>query len=297
VDGFINLDKQSGISSHQAVTALRRLMNCKVGHAGTLDPLATGVLPLCLGKATRLAEYVTGQAKLYTAIICFGVETDSYDAAGSVIARQNAGHLLQKDVEALLPRFHGVIMQMPPLISAIKQFGLPLYKRVRRGENPKLSARQVEIYDLELIGGEFGGPKPWAELRIACGKGFYVRSLAHDLGILLEVGAHVAALRRLAVGQFVVENAYTLAQIEAMLMVGEKGFLLPLSYGISHLPRLEAPPEALHSLAHGNDWRLKEAKELPLCRVEIAGGDLVGLGQIKASEHGGYILCMNKVLM
>ena len=296
MDGFINLDKESGISSHQAVAAVRRLLHCKAGHAGTLDPSATGVLPLCLGKATRLAEYVTGQTKLYTTIIHLGVETDSYDSAGNVTARQNAGHLRQGDVEALLPRFRGAIMQKPPLISAIKQDGLPLYKRARRGETLEIAKRQVHVYNLELTAGEFGGPEPWVKLRVLCGKGFYIRSLAHDLGEILGVGAHVASLRRLAVGQFKVEDAYTLAQIEAMLIGGEREFLLPLSYGISHLPRYTAPPEALHSLIHGNDWRLEAVKELPLCRVETVDGDLVGLGQIKATESGEYVLQMDKVL-
>jgi tRNA pseudouridine55 synthase len=112
VDGFVNLDKESGMSSHQAVAALRRLLKCKAGHTGTLDPLATGVLPLCLGKATRLAEYVTGQAKLYTTVIRFGVETDSYDAAGKITAQQDASQLKQDDIEELLPRFKGEIMQI-----------------------------------------------------------------------------------------------------------------------------------------------------------------------------------------
>ena len=296
MDGFINLDKESGISSHQAVAAVRRLLNCKAGHAGTLDPLASGVLPLCLGKATRLAEYVMGQEKIYTAVIRFGQETDSYDAAGKVIAQQNASHLRQEDVEALLPRFRGIFMQTPPLISAIKQGGLPLYKRARRGETPQVEARPVQIHSLEMMEGEFGGIQPWAKLRITCDKGFYVRSLAHDLGELLGVGAHVAALRRLAVGQFIEERSYTLTQIEAMLTAGERGFLLPLSYGIAHLACFIAPPQALRSLLHGNDWRLPQAEELPLCRVETASGDFLGLGQINPQEEGGYVLRMKKVL-
>jgi riboflavin kinase/FMN adenylyltransferase/tRNA pseudouridine(55) synthase len=296
VDGFVNLDKESGISSHQAVAALRRLLNCKAGHAGTLDPAATGVLPLCLGKATRLAEYVSGQAKLYSAVIRFGVETDSYDAEGSVLARQDASHVRQADVEALLPRFSGTIMQTPPLISALKQGGQPLYKRARRGESIELTARPVQLHSLELSGGAFGGPEPWAEVRIACGKGFYVRSLAHDLGELLGVGAHVTALRRLAVGPFKAENAYTLRQIADMLAAGESGFLLPLGYGISHVPLFCAPPQALRSLRHGNDWPLEQAQALPLCRVETAEGELLGLGQITAREPGGYLLRMHKVL-
>ena len=285
------------MSSHQAVAAIRRLLKCKTGHTGTLDPLATGVLPLCLGKATRLAEYVTGQDKMYSSVIRFGVETDSYDAAGSVIARQNANHLRKEDVVKLLPRFFGDIMQTPPLISAIKQDGLPLYKRARRGETPQLTPRPVQIRCLELVAGEFGGPEPWAELRIVCGKGFYVRSLANDLGKLLGVGAYVTALRRLSVGQFTAENTYTLTQIETMLAVKDMGFLLPLGYGISHLPYFVAPEEALASLTHGNEWRLNEAESLSLCRVETSGGDLVGLGKIEPEETGGFILSMSKVLV
>ena len=296
MDGFINLDKESGMSSHQAVAAIRRLLNCKAGHCGTLDPSATGVLPLCLNKATRLAEYITGQPKIYTAIIRFGLETDSYDAAGNVTKRQNASHLRQHHIEALLPRFCGEIWQFPPLISAIKLNGLPLYKRARRNERPELNPRLVRVDALEFCEGEFNSPTPWAKIRIACGKGFYVRSFAHDLGELLDVGAHVAALRRLAVGQFTADTAYTIAQIEAMLIKGDSSFLLPLSYGLTHLPVFIAPPDSLFNLVHGNDWQLKQAQALPLCRVETVSGDLVGIGRIDPSEQGGYILHMDKVI-
>jgi riboflavin kinase/FMN adenylyltransferase len=187
-------------------------------------------------------------------------------------------------------------MQKPPLISAIKQGGLPLYKRARRGETPQVAERPVQINSLELIGGMFGGPEPWVEVRISCGKGFYVRSLAHDLGELLGVGAFVAELRRLAVGQFKEEYAFTLTQIETMLATGDNSFLLPLNYGITHLPRWVAPPASLSYLLHGNEWQLAEAQVMPLCRVETAGGDLLGIGRIDPQKQGGYILRMDKVL-
>ncbi|MCL1816051.1 MAG: bifunctional riboflavin kinase/FAD synthetase [Clostridiales bacterium] len=297
MEGFINLDKPSGISSHQAVAAIRRLLHCKAGHTGTLDPQATGVLPLCLGKATRLAEYVSGQPKLYDSVIRFGIQTDSYDADGCVTVERDASHLKQTDVQKLLPRFCGNIMQIPPLISAIKQDGQPLYKRARRGETLKPAPRPVYLSSVELIEGEFGEPTPWVKLRIACGKGFYVRSLAHDLGELLGVGAHVAALRRLAVGQFIAEDAYTLAQIEAMNAREDYSFIKPLSYGISHLPCFVVESKALAYLAHGNDWQLAGQVVLPLCRVQTAAGELVGLGHIKPADPGGSVLSMDKVLI
>jgi len=296
MDGFVNLDKDSGISSQQAVAALRRLFACKAGHAGTLDPLATGVLPVCLGKATRLSEYVMGRDKQYVARIRFGVETDSYDAAGAVVAVADASHVRRQDIEALLPRFCGVILQKPPLISAIKRGGQPLYQRARRGEQLEIEARPVEIQEVELLEGEFGSATPSVELRIACGKGVYIRSIAHDLGEMLGVGAHVAALRRLQVGPFQASEAYTLRQIQEMFLAGDTSFLLPLHFGLAYLPRWEAPAEALTSLLHGNAWRLAEAEAAPLVRVETAEGVLLGLGRIEAQEQGGYRLHMDKVL-
>jgi len=296
MDGFINLDKESGISSHQAVAAVRRLLNCKAGHAGTLDPLATGVLPLCLGKATRLAEYITGQPKSYLARICFGVETDSYDAAGTIVSQKEAAHLRLEDIGALLPRFVGRIQQRPPVISAIKRDGLPLYKRARRGEIIEVETRPIEIYSIKIIDGAFGGPQPCADLLVSCGKGAYIRSLAHDMGELLGTGAHLAALRRLSVGPFSAEQAYTLAQIEELLRAGDMGFILPPHFGLAHLPVYIAPDEACARLLHGNDWPLTAQREQPVCRVETASGALLGIGNISRDGRGGFLLQMDKVL-
>lgn|GEM_PF-39497 len=296
MDGFINLHKESGVSSHQSIAALRRFFSCKIGHAGTLDPLATGVLPVCLGKATRLAEYVTGLNKVYDVVISFGRETDSYDEAGNVIAQQDASHLRIEDVENLLPLFKGNILQKPPLISAIKQGGVPFYKRVRRGETPQLEKRPVVVYEMEIIDQEFAIYKPWLQLRILCGKGFYVRSLAHDLGQLLGVGAYVSKLKRLGVGPFIAEEAHTLSEIAQKIATGDNSFVLPIEFGIAHLPQFIAPPESLPSLTHGNNWRLKFAIAQDICRVESPKGGLIGLGKIDHAEEGGYILSMQKVL-
>ena len=296
MDGFINLDKDSGISSHQAVAAIRRLLNCKTGHAGTLDPLATGVLPLCLGKATRLAEYITGREKSYLARVCFGVETDSYDAAGAIISQKGAAHLCMEDISALTPRFLGRIQQKPPVISAIKRGGLPLYKRARRGEIIEVETRSIEIYSIKIVDGAFGSPQPYVDIFVSCGKGVYIRSLAHDMGELLGTGAHLASLRRLSVGAFRVEQSYTLAQIEELLTAGDMSFLLPLRYGLSHLPSYIAPDEAFSRLLHGNDWPLTVEREQTICQVETVTGALLGIGNINKDRNGGYVLKMNKVL-
>ncbi|MDO4581897.1 MAG: bifunctional riboflavin kinase/FAD synthetase [Bacillota bacterium] len=296
MDGFINLNKQPGRSSQYAVAAVKRLLHCKVGHCGTLDPRAGGVLPLCLGKATRLAEYVAGGDKLYIGELCFGVETDSYDADGARVAVHSAAHLCAADIEALLPRFCGDIMQVPPLVSALKQGGEALYKKARRGERPELAARPVHIYELQLLDFRPGDPA-YATLSVRCGGGVYIRSLAHDLGAELGMGAHLSALSRRRVGQFTLDQAYTVERIAELAAAGDHSFVLPMSACLEHLPPLlvTKQQEKLR-LLHGNPLLLPDdAAPCDLCRVEDGRGQLLGIGSVTNSDEG-MRLEMRKVL-
>ena len=196
--GFLVVDKPGGMTSHDVVAHVRRGIQLKrIGHTGTLDPMATGVLILCLDEATRLAEYVTADQKEYIATVRLGIETDSYDADGQIVASVDASHITQAQFEAALVGFRGPILQTPPMVSAIKQGGVPLHEMARAGKTVERAARPVHIYDLMLL--DWHGPD--AVIRVVCSVGTYIRSIAHDLGEVLGVGAHLTTLRRTRVGQ------------------------------------------------------------------------------------------------
>lgn len=207
VFGFLNIDKPLGMTSHDVVHKVRRgLQIKKVGHAGTLDPLATGVLVVCLGSATRLSEYVMASRKRYRAQVHLGIVTTTYDKEGDTIQTRDAEHITRADVDAVLPRFTGEIDQIPPAYSAIKQGGRKLYELARAGETVERAPRQVTIESLEIA----DWSPPLFTLDVVCGAGTYIRSLAYDLGEALGVGAHLAGLIRTASGAFALENAVTL---------------------------------------------------------------------------------------
>jgi tRNA pseudouridine55 synthase len=215
--GFLNIDKPGGITSFDVVRAVRRASGVKrVGHAGTLDPLATGVLAVAIGDATRLIDAMMETRKRYRAEVTFGAETDTDDAEGAVTVRGDLDvvrALTTERVAAALATFEGERWQTPPAYSAIKQAGVPAYRAARRGEIPTLAARRVEAGALRLLKFENAS----GVIEIECSKGYYVRSLARDLGRALSVGAHVRALRRTAVGPFTVERATPLDEVVARL--------------------------------------------------------------------------------
>jgi tRNA pseudouridine55 synthase len=207
VHGILNLNKPPGMTSFSVVGIVRRLTGVRrVGHAGTLDPAADGVLPICLGQATRLAEHVVNAPKTYRARIHLGVVTDTYDTEGTVTARADPSGVTQEDIRAALPLFTGRIQQLPPMYSALKHQGTPLYRLARAGQTVERAPRTVSIYRLELVECE----PPLLAVEIECGRGAYVRSLAHDLGQHLGCGAHLAALTRTKSGPFLLEWALTL---------------------------------------------------------------------------------------
>ena len=309
MDGFINIDKAPGLSSHDVVAQLKRLLrphlgSFKIGHCGTLDPAATGVLPIAVGRATRLSQFVMGQEKRYVGEVTFGIATDSYDGQGTRLAESDASSVTADKVAELLPRFCGSIMQAPPAVSAIKRGGEPLYKKVRRGEEVRTEPRPVMIYGITLLDFKADGPHPRARLEVSCGQGAYIRSLAHDLGQALGCGAHLSALRRTKVGGFTAEDAFTLEQVAALLEQsgGEESFLIPMSRAVSHLKALTLPERALRTAAHGNDVRLsggeidgRDLLEQPL-RVMDGADRLLGVAHLHTNEQG-YLLSMDKVLI
>ncbi len=243
--GVLNIDKPPGITSHDVVHRVRRLSGARrVGHAGTLDPLATGVLLLAVGRTTRLIEYLVGQQKMYLATVKLGQETNTFDAEGEVVAERPYRHITAAHLQDALPQFQGRIQQRPPLYSAIKQNGQPLYKLARQGKTPHIPTREVIIHQLELL--DFEPPR--ANLRVVCGSGTYIRSLAHDLGRALGCGGHITALRRAAVGDFSVAQAVPLADLTAE---NWQAHLMPMTTAVAHLPRLDLNQTDATDLRHG----------------------------------------------
>ena len=244
IAGVLNIDKSAGMTSHDVVNRVRRVAQTRrVGHAGTLDPLATGVLLLCLGRATRLVEYLVGQPKVYEAEIRLGQTTNTYDADGEVVQERPLTFSPQ-DLENALAQFRGEIEQVPPMFSAIKQDGQPLYKLARQGKEVARKTRQVTIFDLSVLAWD----APHLTVRVACSSGTYIRSLAHDLGEVLGCGGHITQLRRTAVGDFWVDTAVSLDDLSPENI---SSHLLPLDTAVAHLPRLDLTIQESDDLLQG----------------------------------------------
>jgi tRNA pseudouridine55 synthase len=271
LSGILNLDKDPGMTSHDVVNRVRRLSGIRrVGHAGTLDPLATGVLLVCLGPATRLVEYLVGQPKQYRATIRLGQETNTYDADGEVVAERPVD-VTRPEVTAALARFGGEIEQTPPMFSALKQAGQPLYKLARRGIDVARPARRVTLYEIELLAWQ----PPNVEIHVTCSAGTYIRSLAHDLGQALGCGGHITALRRTAVGDFTVDEAVSLADLDAWRL---RQALLPADLAASHLARLELTEAEARAARQGQRLpRDAGSSEEGLVRAYDADGRFLGL--------------------
>lgn len=212
ISGIFNIDKPSGRTSFQVVSLVRRLSGVRrVGHAGTLDPSATGVLVVCLGQATRLIEYMMEATKFYRAEVRLGITTDTLDATGTPMSQADPSNIDRQQVEEALTAFVGEIDQVPPMFSALKYNGEPLYRYARAQMQVERQARRVTIHRLQLLAFQ----PPLATIEVECGKGTYIRALAHDLGQKLGCGAHLAALARLRVGPFTLDDACSLPQLEA----------------------------------------------------------------------------------
>lgn len=288
ISGFLNIYKPEDFTSHDAVAVLRRRLprKTKVGHTGTLDPQATGVLPICVGKATRLAEYFKPMHKVYLAEMTLGAATDTYDVWGKIVAEAVPDKLAAvnvDDVLAVLPEFTGVIDQVPPMMSAVKINGQKLYKLAHQGIEIERPARRVEVLAIEVVAMDL----PRVQLKITCSGGTYVRSLCHDIGAKLGVYAYMSALERQAVGDFTLENAVGLREAEQMLMDGDYSALLPLEVAIGHLPRVDLQDERdyLH-IMHGREVVLGLSEpEAPAVSVWY-NGELLGIGETRYEAQG-----------
>ncbi len=285
INGWINLDKPLGMTSTQAVGAVRRLTGAaKAGHGGTLDPLASGVLPIALGEATKTVAYAMGAAKVYRFAARWGSATSTDDAEGDAVATADR-RPTAAEIHALLPGFTGEIMQRPPAFSALKVDGQRAYALARKGEVVELAPRPIRIDRFDLL--ELTGPDE-AVFEVACGKGAYIRALARDLGEALGCFGHVVMLRRMQVGRFRAETAFSLDSLADLCQNGAASeYLLPIETALDDIPALVVTGPQAERLRHGQSIRVI-CTGLPLPPegelLVKADGKAVGIGQRIADE-------------
>jgi len=280
IDGIVILDKAIGISSNRALQEVKRIFDAqKAGHTGSLDPLATGVLPLCLGEATKVSQFLLDSDKKYRTRIKLGVRTDSGDCEGNVLESCTDFQISQQQVEEALTPFRGEIEQVPPMYSALKVNGVPLYKMARKGQTIEREARRITVYSIELTA--FEGDE--LELEIACSKGTYIRTIADDLGQALGCGAHIIALRRTQAGAFTEADCIT---TQALIEECEAGglsvideHLIPMDKAIEDLPEVVLPSITASFIKNGQPVLVRHLPEEGLVRL-YEEEQFIGIGCI-----------------
>ncbi len=280
VNGIVVLDKEQGLSSNAALQQVKRLYEAnKAGHTGSLDPLATGVLPLCLGEATKVSQFLLDSDKKYRARIKLGERTDSGDSAGVVIERSDDFSVSRKMIEQALQQFKGAIAQVPPMYSALKVNGVPLYKMARKGTVIERQPRQITIYSIELTSFEDSE----LEVEIACSKGTYIRTIADDLGQALGCGAHIVALRRTQAGVFTEQDCVTRQYLESEKeqagLERIDQFLIPMDKAIGDLPIVVLPSVTAAFIKNGQPVLVRHLPEEGLVRL-YEEEQFIGIGCI-----------------
>ena len=290
VNGILLLNKALGVSSNKALQEVKHLYHAaKAGHTGTLDPLATGVLPICFGEATKFTQFLLDADKKYSATIRFGISTSSGDAESKIVSESGAINLNIEKINSTLARFRGKILQVPSMYSALKHKGVRLYELARKGINVDRKARSIEIYSLEIINfrpGEF----PEADFKVHCSKGTYIRSLAEDIGTSLGCGAYISNLHRDAVGEFNNNDSITQKELEFIknsdLMDDLDSLLKPIDAGIQHLMEANLTEDATFYFCRGQPvvapQTFRESKEGDIVRVFQQEGLFIGVGEISA---------------
>ena len=284
VDGILVLDKPLGVSSNRALQTAKHLyFAAKAGHTGSLDPLATGVLPLCFGEATKFSQYLLDADKAYQSTFVLGVATATGDAEGEILATANGCHITEAAVLEALAEFRGEIEQVPSMYSAIKQNGQPLYKLARQGKEVERKARKVVVKQLELRGFR-AGENPQVDIYLECSKGTYVRSIAEDLGTALGCGAHVSALRRTRAGPFSIEDSVSLNTLEALKsneqLAQMDALLLPADTALGGLPLVRLSESGGFYIRQGQPVQVPNAPCDGMVRVALETGEFLGIGEI-----------------
>ena len=286
MDGILNINKPEGKTSFSIVARVKQLSGeRRVGHAGTLDPAATGVLPICLGQGTRVTEFLMEATKTYLAQIELGVATDTYDATGKITQRGDSSGISQRQLEAALASFRGLIPQTPPMYSAVKHHGQRLYQLARAGINVDRKSRPIKIYHLELTGWQ----PPVATVEVECGKGTYIRSLAHDLGQSLGCGANLKSLTRLRYGLFDIRNAISMPQLEDAFRYGYwQHFVYPIDDVLLYWTAAVVNDDTSQAIKNGQPCILKSDNgneesypdspaQSSYCRVYTVDGGFLGV--------------------
>lgn len=273
MEGVININKPLGMTSHDVVGCLRRILDIKrIGHTGTLDPEAAGVLPICVGKATKISELLTAARKQYVAEVCLGVETDTLDASGEVL-RTAPVDVSENEIRQCLQSFIGEISQIPPMYSAIKIDGKKLYELAREGKEVKREPRLITIFDIKLLHTDLDKHK--FTVRVDCSKGTYIRTLCQDIGESLGCGAHMSALTRTRSGRFFIEDSITLEKVEAKFGRGETDFIQSVSDALPDCPKIV--------VAERNAWRIRNGI------VAEVSGLVEGKSYCVYDEHGDLL--------
>ncbi len=279
MDGVLIINKPGGMTSHDVVARVRRICGEKsVGHLGTLDPTATGVLPLVMGRFTRLAQFYTDSDKRYEGVIRFGQATDTYDAAGDPTGPELPVNLTLQQIRAAAAGFTGKIQQMPPPFSAKKIAGVPAYKLARKGQEVELKPKEVDVKEFEIL--DWDPQSKNARFKAWVSSGTYLRAMAHDLGKVLGTGAHLAALVRTAVREFDLENAHTLDELAQAMAAGaiDELFLHPRLV-LPEFPAVMAPPESVVRLKHGGAINLPEFSKAGMVRVFAGQRELLAIAK------------------
>lgn len=296
LNGVLLLNKSRGMTSNSALQKARRLFDAaKAGHTGSLDPLATGVLPICFGESTKFSQYLLDADKRYQSEFCLGVTTTTGDAEGDELATNDASHLTEADVIEALKQFRGEIEQTPSMFSALKHQGQPLYKLARQGKTIERPSRTVTIHNIALLDFEAGNPAKMT-VDVHCSKGTYIRSIAEDLGQALGCGAHVKTLHRSLSGSFSDDHAMTLDQLAEELKASTLNssdsldhHLLPVDAPIQHLPQIHLPEAAINEFRRGIKVEIAEAyrigEEGVIVRVFSDSECFVGIGELQADNQ------------
>lgn len=304
MDGVLNVNKPSGPTSHDVVARIRRATReRRVGHAGTLDPAASGVLVVCLGNATRIVEYLMDWPKAYRASAVIGAETDTEDQTGCILRETDCSHVTREMAEAVLARFVGKTLQVPPMVSAVHHKGRRLYELARAGRVVERAPRPVEVYSLRLV--DFSpGAKAAVVLDIECSRGTYVRTLCADIGRALDCGAYMSSLIRTAVGPFRLEDAVSIETVEEKAAAGRLGDIIhTIDEALGDMPSVSVSEDDVARITNGVPIPVER---LPRCngelppigttvRIHAPDGRLLAIGRLRRVANGEAVLRAEKV--
>lgn len=282
IDGMLLLDKRSGVSSNHALQEVKRLLGAaKAGHTGSLDPLASGLLPLCFGQATKLSQFLLNTNKRYSVDIRLGVSTTTGDAEGEIIARSAVPELNKRTIESILKKFTGDITQIPPMHSALKHDGIRLYELARKGLSVDRKPRPITIHELMLVDYQ----EELLSLNVYCSKGTYIRSLAEDIGAVIGCGGFVHRLRRTAIGDFDISVAIDLETLKLMQTDTDRlNCLLPPDCVVRSMPLLEFSEESVFAIRQGQTVSMSKVRAEGLVRLYTEAQEFFGIGEVLSDQ-------------